>query len=68
MTSAVSLVDVPEGFDSMLWRLVLSPRIGASLIEIERDWTMGDVLAAHLALDVSEDIEAAISESLSEAR
>jgi hypothetical protein len=52
----------------MLWRLVLSPRISSGLIEIQTEWTMADVAAAHLALDVAEDVEITISAALSEAR
>jgi hypothetical protein len=52
----------------MLWRLVLSPRISSGLIEIQTQWTLEDVAAAHLALDVAEDVEIAISEALSEPR
>lgn len=47
---------------------MLSPRISASLIEIETEWTMADVAEAHEALDAAEDIEIAISEALSDAR
>lgn len=47
---------------------MLSPRLSASLIEIERDWTMEDVALAHEALDVAEDIEIAISDALADAR
>jgi hypothetical protein len=52
----------------MLWRLVLSPRIASSLIEIQTLWTLADVMEAHVALDAAEDIEIAISEALSEPR
>ena len=52
----------------MLWRLVLSPRISSGLIEIQTLWTMADVMEAHVALDVAEDVETAISEAFSETR
>lgn len=48
--------NVPDDFDWYLWRLCLSDRIRDDRATIERDWTMGDVLEAHLALDVAEDL------------
>ena len=42
--------------DWLLWRLVLSDKISASLAEIETEWTICDVLDAHEALDVVEDL------------
>ena len=44
-----------------IWRLVDKMRV--SLIEIERDWTLCDVLEANTYLDISEDIDYVISKS-----
>lgn len=37
--------------------MVLHPRQKATLAEIERDWSLDDMAAAHLALDLIEDAE-----------
>lgn len=34
----------------------MSDRLGASLSEIETEWTVEDVRKAHLALDLAEDL------------
>ncbi len=46
----------PEGFDWLLWRVVLSERITDSRHTIETEWTISDVLEAHTALDLAEDL------------
>jgi hypothetical protein len=57
-------LQVPADFDWYLWRLVLSPKIGASLHEIENDWTIDRMAEAHLALDLAEDLETLIERRL----
>lgn len=37
--------------------MVLHEKIGASLTEIQNEWTILDVYEAHLALDILEDLE-----------
>jgi len=38
-------------------RLVMHPRYRATKHEIETSWSLEDVARAHLALDISEDME-----------
>jgi hypothetical protein len=41
-----------------VWRLVASPRLSASLVEIEERWSMTDVLDAHEVLDLYDELDA----------
>lgn len=59
---------MPADWDGYLWRLVLSPQIGASLIEIETAWSIADVARAHLALDLAEDLQTLVDARLRPAR
>ena len=50
---------VDEGVDWLLWRLVLHrDRRAGTLSEIRQQWSVGDIIDAHMALDAIEDIEA----------
>ena len=50
-------VKIPPGLDWEVWRVVSSPRINASLVEVETLWSYDDLLAAHDALDLWEEME-----------
>lgn len=41
-----------------MWRLLTDPRIKATKREIEEDWTLEDLLDAHTALDIRDQVEA----------
>lgn len=41
-----------------MWRIASSPRFGASLSELETQWTLLDFLDAHQTLDLMEELEA----------
>lgn len=49
------MLDVPEGYDWKIWRLICSDTISVGLKELENEWTLADVENAHLALDIIED-------------
>jgi len=40
--------------------VIASPRISDTKEQIERDWSLLDVLHAHMALDVHEQLEAKV--------
>jgi len=43
----------------MVWRIVLDPtHFKASKTEIETEWTLAELMQAHLFLDQLEDLEA----------
>lgn len=44
--------------DWFFWRIVTSDKIRVGLVEIETQWTIDDVLDAHLVLDALESAEA----------
>ena len=49
---------VDEGVDWLLWRLVLHrDRRPGTLAEIRGQWSVGDIIDAHMALDAIEAIE-----------
>ncbi|MCB0912465.1 MAG: hypothetical protein KDB60_12695 [Propionibacteriaceae bacterium] len=52
---------MPEGLEWDVWRVVTSERINVDLVTLQTQWTMLDVLNANVALDVHEDLEAAVS-------
>ena len=51
-------IALPEALseDWFIWRIVSAQRFGASLIEIETQWSMADVQRAHLVLDLFEEM------------
>lgn len=51
-------VAIPDGLDWEVWRLLTDPRIKATKREIEEDWTLEDLLDAHTALDIRDQVEA----------
>ena len=51
-------LDIPAGLDWEVWRIVASPRMGATLKEIREDWSLLDLLDAHITLDLLDDAEA----------
>lgn len=50
-------VPVPEGIDWMVWGLLTHERNRASLSEVEEKWCLVDLLDAHVALSVHDDLE-----------
>jgi hypothetical protein len=50
-------VAIPEGIRWDLWRVATHPRISDSMVSIQRDWTMFDVLIANELLDAFEAAE-----------
>lgn len=57
MSGIEAELDLRPDFDWLLMRLVTSEKITDSRLEIESEWTMLDVLEAHEALDVIEDLQ-----------
>jgi hypothetical protein len=49
-------VDIPEGLDWFVWRIVTHERRPATLQEIETHWSLEDIVTAHLALDVIDEL------------
>ena len=50
---------LPKGADWMVWRIVLAPdHFKASKTEIETDWTLAELMQAHLFLDQLEALQA----------
>lgn len=39
-----------------MWRVLTHERNRATLAEVERDWSLDDLLDAHLALDVHDEL------------
>ncbi len=51
-------VELPEGLDWEVWRILSSDRFTVSKRELEEEWTLTEWLDAHLTLDLLEDLEA----------
>jgi uncharacterized protein YbdZ (MbtH family) len=50
--------DVPSGLNWFVWRVVTHERSPASgLHEVEQHWSLTDLLNAHLALDVHDELQ-----------
>lgn len=41
----------------MVWRVLTSQRLHVGLRELEKHWSVDDLLDAHVALDLWEDLE-----------
>lgn len=50
-------VPVPKGIDWDVWRVLSSPRINVSLVELETQWSLDDLLDANLVLDTFEELD-----------
>jgi ribosomal protein S6 len=51
---------VPDGLDWYVWRIWRSGR--ATIQEIETHWSLSDLVMAHMALDVEDDLTEAAEE------
>lgn len=49
-------VKIPEGIDWAIWRVATHERNRASLAEIQELWSLEDLIEAHLALDVHDEL------------
>jgi len=47
---------VREGVDFTVWRIVASQHMTASLTEIRNEWSMGDIVDAHLVMDMLDNL------------
>lgn len=55
-------VAIPEGLDWFLWRVLTHERNRSTLAEIETHWSLSDLLDAHLALDVHDELDHRVHE------
>ena len=51
---------VPECLDWYVWKLVMTHT--ATYAELRDRWTVGEMAQAHLALDITEDLDARLHE------
>ena len=51
-------IDIPDGIDWEIWRIVASDKIQVSLIEIQTQWSVDDMWQAHEVLDMYQELEA----------
>lgn len=54
-------VEVPEGLDWYIWRVVGSNKC-SGLYEIAEHWSLDDLVHAHMALDVEDELQAVAEE------
>lgn len=48
---ALARTSAMYGVDWFVWRIVISPHINESLTTIEREWSLGQLVQAHVVLD-----------------
>ena len=59
----------PEGFDlEEAWRLITDERLSVGLAELAEDWSLEDMLQAHQALDLRDELEAKAHEQAEKGR
>ena len=59
-------VNIPAGLDWFVWRVLTHERNRASLAEVENEWSLDDLLTAHLAFDVHDELQYQINKKLRE--
>ncbi len=59
-------VDIPSGLDWFVWRVLTHERNRATLAEVESAWSIDDLLTAHLAFDVHDELQFQINKKLRE--
>lgn len=60
-------VSVPESLDWYVWRVARSP-LCSGLREIEEHWSLDDLVDAHMALDVEDELEAEAARKAAKSR
>ena len=63
-TGTTSASASPAGLNWFVWRVATHERTRASLIEIQTQWSLGDLIDAHLALDVHDELQRRLHERL----
>jgi hypothetical protein len=56
-------VDIPDELDWYVWRPIVHERRITTLRELEQHHSLEDLRQMHLALDVVDDLEAAVAEA-----
>jgi hypothetical protein len=51
-------VEVPAGLPWFIWRVAIHERTKATLYEIQQQWSLADLVNAHMALDVVDELDA----------
>jgi hypothetical protein len=57
-------VPIPDGLNWFVWRVATHERSRASLIEIQTEWSLADLVDAHMALDVHDELQRRLSQRL----
>lgn len=50
-------IPIPKHIDWFVWRIVTSEKFSVQPWQVEREWTLDEVLDAHEALDLYHDLD-----------